>query len=148
MRNITCSEWNLRPIRDEDFLGIIAFLGQKVHYSTMISSDDCFFYRDHCIFRTKSAFTWQRFQVMTFFLEITLNLGRKLVLNTMIIGLKIRISHRIFFLPVKYCLSYSLTTHKIPDCMTRFWHANCITSLRGHRTPLQEPMLTQSSFKP
>ena len=33
-------------------------------------------------------------------------------------------------------MSYLLTTHKIPDCMTRLWHANCMTSLRGHRTPL------------
>ena len=36
-------------------------------------------------------------------------------------------------------MSYSLTAHEIglPDFMTRFWHANCMTSLRGHRTPLQ-----------
>ena len=34
-----------------------------------------------------------------------------------------------FFLPVKYCMSYSLTTHKILDCMTRFWHVSCMTSL-------------------
>ena len=34
-------------------------------------------------------------------------------------------------------MSYSLTTNKIPDCMIRFWHSNCMTSLRGHRTPLQ-----------
>ena len=33
-------------------------------------------------------------------------------------------------------MSYSLTTHKIPNFMTRFWHANCMTSLRGYRTPL------------
>ena len=31
---------------------------------------------------------------------------------------------------------YSLTTHKIAYCMTRFWHANCMTSLKGHRTLL------------
>ena len=30
----------------------------------------------------------------------------------------------------------SLTTHEIPDFMTLFWHPNCMTSLRGHRTPL------------
>ena len=34
-------------------------------------------------------------------------------------------------------MSYSLTTHEIPDFMTRFWHANCMTSLRGHRKRLQ-----------
>ena len=72
---------------------------------------------------------------MTFFLEITLNLGRKLVLNNVILGLKIRISHRIFFQLVIYCMSDSLTTHKIPNFMTQFWHANCMNSLRGHRTP-------------
>ena len=38
-------------------------------------------------------------------LEITMNLGRKLVLNKLIF-------------------------------MIRFWHANCMTSLKGHRTPL------------
>ena len=32
-------------------------------------------------------------------------------------------------------MSYSLTTHEIPDFMTRFCDANCTTSLRGHRTP-------------
>ena len=93
-------------------LEITVFLRLKVHYLAAISSHDLFF------------------------LEITLNLGRKLVLNTMIFGLKIRISHRIFFLPVKYCMSYSLTTHKITDCMTRFRRGNCMTSLRGHRKPL------------
>ena len=78
------------------------------------------------------------------------NLGRKLVKNTMILGLKIRISRRIFFLPVKYCMSYSMTTHKIPDCMTRFWHANCMISLKGHRTSLfyrQIQKKMQCSFK-
>ena len=70
------------------------------------------------------------------FLEITLNLVQKLVLNTMILGLQIRISHRNFFLLVMYCMFDSLTTHKIPNFMTRFGHANYMTSLRGHCTPL------------
>ena len=49
------------------------------------------------------------FQVMTFFLEIALNLGRKLVLNK-------------------------------PNFMTWFWHANCMTGLKGHRTPLVQTL--------
>ena len=97
------------------FLEIAAFLGQKkLRYSGAISSDDPLF----------------------LFLEITLNLGRKLVLSTIILELKIRISHRIFFLPEIYCMSYSLTTHEIPNFMIRFWHLNCMISLRGHRMPL------------
>ena len=33
-------------------------------------------------------------------------------------------------------MSYPLTTQKIPNCMTSFWHVSCMTSLRGHRTLL------------
>ena len=119
-----------------------------------------FFFRDHCIWSTKSALpgtissddffflralqfqekkciTGQQFQVMTFvFREISKNLGRKLVLITMTLRLKVTISHKNFFLPVKYCMSHLLTTHNIPVFMTRFWHENCMARLRGHRTPL------------
>ena len=38
-------------------------------------------------------------------------------------------------------MSYSLTTHKIHDFMTPFWHANCMSSLRGHRTPLLDMLV-------
>ena len=45
-------------------------------------------------------------------------------------------------------MSYSLTTHKIPNFMTRFWHANCMTSLRGHRTLLADTNVqTEKSCK-
>ena len=33
-------------------------------------------------------------------------------------------------------MSDSLTTHKIRNFMTWFWYANCMTSCRGHCTPL------------
>ena len=33
-------------------------------------------------------------------------------------------------------MSHSVITHNIPIFMTRFWHANCMARLRGHRTPL------------
>ena len=38
-------------------------------------------------------------------------------------------------------MSYSSTAHKIPDCMTRFWHANRMTSFRGYRTPLLQYLI-------
>ena len=41
-----------------------------------------------------------------------------------------------FLLPIKYCMFSPLTTYKIPNCMTSFWHISCTTSLRGHRTPM------------
>ena len=44
-------------------------------------------------------------------------------------------------------MSYSLTNNKMPDCMTRFWHANCMTSLRGHRTPLDEGLNLKKADK-
>ena len=73
----------------------------------MISGDHLFFFRDHCISRTKSALPGMTSSDDLCFLKITLNLGRKLVLQ-------------------------------IPNFMTWFWHANCMSSLRGHRTPLQQ----------
>ena len=45
-------------------------------------------------------------------------------------------------------MSYSLTTHKIPDCMARFWHANCMTSLRAYRTLLTSTNLHQRDCDP
>ena len=33
-------------------------------------------------------------------------------------------------------MSYAFTIQKIPNCMTSFWHASCMTSLMGHRTQL------------
>ena len=111
--------------------------------------------RDHCISRKKVHYQ-ERFQAMTFLLKspplhyqatisrddfffrgISKNLGRKLILITMTLRLKVTISHKNFFLLVKYCMSHSLFTHKIPIFMTKFWHANCMAKLRGHRTPLQ-----------
>ena len=41
--------------RQRLFFEITEFLGLKVHYLAAISSHDLFFFRDHCIFRTKSA---------------------------------------------------------------------------------------------
>ena len=52
-----------------------------------------------------------------FFREIIKNLGQKLFLITMTLRLKVTISHP-------------------PIFMIRFWHANCMARLRGHRTPL------------
>ena len=124
---------NRRQVRRDDsffFLEITVFLGEKVHYSErfevrtrvlfrdhcifrtksaspgMISGDDLFFFfGDHCISRTKSALPGTTSSDELFLLEITLNLGRKLVL-------------------------------KISNFIAWFWHPNCMTSLRGHRTPL------------
>ena len=95
---------------------------------------DGFFFRDQCILSTKSALPGNNFKF--FFREISKNVGRKLVLITMTLRLKVTISHKIFFLPIKYCMSHSLITHNIPIFMTRVWHANCMARLRGHRTPL------------
>ena len=116
-----------------------AFAGRKVHCQGTIPSDNLFFFffLENTAFLGKKCITRKQFQAMTFFcLEITLNPGQKWFLNTMILALKIRISHRILFLPEIQCMSYTLTIHKIPNFMTWFWHANCMTSLRGHCTPL------------
>ena len=67
---------------DELFSEIIAFLGRKLHYHGMTSSNDDLFFRDHLESRTK--------------------------------------------IDLEYIY--------IPKFMTWFWHANCMTSLRGHRT--------------
>ena len=95
-------------MRDKDlFFGVIleniVNLGQKVRNWRLVRSDDLFF-RDYCISETKSALPGMILGNEFFFLEITLNLGRKPVLN-------------------------------IQNFMTWFWHANCMISLRGHRTP-------------
>ena len=55
---------------------------------------------------------------------------------TMTLQLKVTISHKNLFLPVKYCMSHTVITHNIPIFMTRFWHANCMARLGGHRTLL------------
>ena len=48
---------NRRLVRSDDlfiFLEITVFLGQKVHYSERFQKMICDFFRDRCIFRTKS----------------------------------------------------------------------------------------------
>ena len=39
---------------------------------------------------------------------------------------------------------YPLTTQKIPNCMTSFWHASCMTSPKSHRTPLIDTLHQKS----
>ena len=64
-----------------------------------------------------------------FFLEITGFLGRKLYYLGKISG------NDLLFLEITLNLGRKLILN-IPILITWFWHANCITSLRGHRTPL------------
>ena len=104
-----------------------------------------YFFRDHCILRTKSALPRTISSDDLFFREISKNLGRKLVLITMTLRLKVIILNKHFFLPVKYCMSHSLITHNITIFMTRFWQANCMARFRGNRTPLTPTNVFHSS---
>ena len=125
------------------FLKNPAVSGEKVQYPEQFKVMT-FFFRDHCILRAKSGLPGNHFKWWPlFFREINKNLGRKLILITMTLRLKVTISHKNFFQPVKYCMSHSLITHNIPIFMTRFWHANCMARLRGHCTLLK---LTLYSF--
>ena len=44
-------------------------------------------------------------------------------------------------------MSYSLTTHEIPDFMTRFCHANCMIGLRDHCMPLLHSKQAELNIK-
>ena len=63
------------------------------------------------------------------FLEITASLGRKPHYQKMT-------SSKEFFLEITMNLGRKLVLNK-PSFMTRFWYANCMTSLKGHRTRLK-----------
>ena len=98
-----------------------------MHYPQGFKAMTCYFPKDHCILRRKVHYQ-EGFQAMTFFLKVTAFSGRKVHYQGM------TSSDHLFF---KDHLEFGKKlVLNIPNFMPRFWHANCMTSLRSHRTPL------------
>ena len=100
-----------------DGVDIIGFNEKYYLFGMKSKANPKTFFLEITTFSGQRCIIWKQFQVMTFFFRVHLVSGMKIYT---ILELKIRISHRIFFLPLKYCMSFSLTTYKIPNCMTNF----------------------------
>ena len=93
----------------------------------------CLFFRDHWILTAKGALPGT-ISSNDFFLEITGFLEQTLHYQGM------TLSDDLFF-EITLNLGQKLVL-SISNFMAQFWHANCMTSLRGHCMPLHSTLTT------
>ena len=99
-----------------------------MHYPVQFEAMTCFFSKDHRIWRTKVHYS-NNFKPRSFCL-----FRDHCILRWKLHYLG-RISSNNFFSKITLNLGQKSVLSK-PNFMTRFWHTNCMTSLKGHRTPL------------
>ena len=103
----------------------------------MISDDDPFFLERSLHFEGKKCITWNNSGDDFFFLEITAFSGQKMHYLEQFQAMIFMFFGDLWILRTKSALPRKdKLVLNIHNFMTWFWHANCMTSLKGHCMPL------------